>query len=203
MMERTASPGQPLVSCPRTWLVLGTARLQKVMDRRRQEFKLRTSERRLRSRKERNYCVVGGLALGIHVEALRRGSSSSSTRVLMVAREQFPFYNEARSGNWYDFGFLLGAGYHAPRRHIRHAREAIIHAESHHRCRWCFLNSCARVPQARNSIWVSVKRHRSNAIKILSDSTSGRSPREGSREPVGEIMLRHAFLRDDLLEGFS
>jgi hypothetical protein len=23
--------------------------------------------------------------------------------------EQFPFYNEARSGNWYDFGFLLGA----------------------------------------------------------------------------------------------
>ena len=24
--------------------------------------------------------------------------------------EQYPFYNEARSGNWYDFGFLLGAG---------------------------------------------------------------------------------------------
>ena len=24
--------------------------------------------------------------------------------------EQFPFYNAARSGNWYDFGFLLGAG---------------------------------------------------------------------------------------------
>jgi hypothetical protein len=24
--------------------------------------------------------------------------------------EQFPFYNEASSGNWYDFGFLLGAG---------------------------------------------------------------------------------------------
>ena len=24
--------------------------------------------------------------------------------------EDFPFYNEARSGNWYDFGFLLGAG---------------------------------------------------------------------------------------------
>jgi hypothetical protein len=24
--------------------------------------------------------------------------------------EQFPFYNEARSGSWYDFGFLLGAG---------------------------------------------------------------------------------------------
>jgi hypothetical protein len=24
--------------------------------------------------------------------------------------EQFPFYNEVRSGNWYDFGFLLGAG---------------------------------------------------------------------------------------------
>ena len=24
--------------------------------------------------------------------------------------EQFPFYNEARGGNWYDFGFLLGAG---------------------------------------------------------------------------------------------
>jgi hypothetical protein len=23
--------------------------------------------------------------------------------------EQFPFYNEARGGNWYDFGFLLGA----------------------------------------------------------------------------------------------
>ena len=24
--------------------------------------------------------------------------------------KEFPFYNEARSGNWYDFGFLLGAG---------------------------------------------------------------------------------------------
>ena len=24
--------------------------------------------------------------------------------------EQFPFYNTARSGNWYDFGFLIGAG---------------------------------------------------------------------------------------------
>jgi len=24
--------------------------------------------------------------------------------------EQFPFYNAARSGNWYDLGFLLGAG---------------------------------------------------------------------------------------------
>ncbi len=24
--------------------------------------------------------------------------------------EDYPFYNEARSGNWYDFGFLLGAG---------------------------------------------------------------------------------------------
>lgn len=24
--------------------------------------------------------------------------------------EQFPFYNDARSGSWYDFGFLLGAG---------------------------------------------------------------------------------------------
>jgi hypothetical protein len=24
--------------------------------------------------------------------------------------EQFPFYNAARGGNWYDFGFLLGAG---------------------------------------------------------------------------------------------
>jgi hypothetical protein len=24
--------------------------------------------------------------------------------------ENFPFYNEARSGNWYDFGFLLGTG---------------------------------------------------------------------------------------------
>lgn len=24
--------------------------------------------------------------------------------------EQFPFYNVARSGNWYDVGFLLGAG---------------------------------------------------------------------------------------------
>jgi hypothetical protein len=22
----------------------------------------------------------------------------------------FPFYNTARSGNWYEFGFLLGAG---------------------------------------------------------------------------------------------
>ncbi|QIN84717.1 hypothetical protein GBA63_20230 [Rubrobacter tropicus] len=24
--------------------------------------------------------------------------------------DQFPFYNSARSGNWYDLGFLLGAG---------------------------------------------------------------------------------------------
>jgi hypothetical protein len=24
--------------------------------------------------------------------------------------KEFPFYNAARSGNWYDFGFLLGAG---------------------------------------------------------------------------------------------
>jgi hypothetical protein len=23
---------------------------------------------------------------------------------------EFPFYNTARGGNWYDFGFLLGAG---------------------------------------------------------------------------------------------
>ena len=23
---------------------------------------------------------------------------------------QFPFFNLARAGNWYDFGFLLGAG---------------------------------------------------------------------------------------------
>lgn len=26
------------------------------------------------------------------------------------AWDRFPFYNEARAGNWYDFGFLLGAG---------------------------------------------------------------------------------------------
>ena len=26
------------------------------------------------------------------------------------AWEGFPFYNGARSGNWYDIGFLLGAG---------------------------------------------------------------------------------------------
>ena len=24
--------------------------------------------------------------------------------------DQFPFYNQARSGNWYDLGFLIGAG---------------------------------------------------------------------------------------------
>ena len=24
--------------------------------------------------------------------------------------ERFPFYNVERSGNWYDFGFLVGAG---------------------------------------------------------------------------------------------
>ena len=24
--------------------------------------------------------------------------------------DQFPFYNTARSGNWYDLGFLIGAG---------------------------------------------------------------------------------------------
>jgi hypothetical protein len=26
------------------------------------------------------------------------------------AWDEYPFYNVARSGNWYDFGFLLGAG---------------------------------------------------------------------------------------------
>jgi hypothetical protein len=26
------------------------------------------------------------------------------------AWKRFPFYNEARSGNWYDIGFLVGAG---------------------------------------------------------------------------------------------
>jgi hypothetical protein len=26
------------------------------------------------------------------------------------AWERFPFYNLERAGNWYDFGFLLGAG---------------------------------------------------------------------------------------------
>lgn len=26
------------------------------------------------------------------------------------AWERFPFYNGARAGQWYDFGFLLGAG---------------------------------------------------------------------------------------------
>ena len=26
------------------------------------------------------------------------------------AWERFPFYNVTRSGGWYDFGFLLGAG---------------------------------------------------------------------------------------------
>ena len=26
------------------------------------------------------------------------------------AWESFPLYNVGRSGNWYDFGFLLGAG---------------------------------------------------------------------------------------------
>lgn len=26
------------------------------------------------------------------------------------AWDGFPFYNVERSGNWYDFGFLLGAG---------------------------------------------------------------------------------------------
>lgn len=34
--------------------------------------------------------------------------------VLMVhvfrAWERFPFYNAARGGTWYDFGFLVGAG---------------------------------------------------------------------------------------------
>ena len=24
--------------------------------------------------------------------------------------DQFPLYNEARNGNWYDLGFLIGAG---------------------------------------------------------------------------------------------
>jgi hypothetical protein len=35
--------------------------------------------------------------------------------------EQFPFYNEASSGNWYDFGFLLGAG--SPFLNPRHSLE--------------------------------------------------------------------------------
>jgi hypothetical protein len=26
------------------------------------------------------------------------------------AWHEYPFFNTARSGNWYDFGFLLGAG---------------------------------------------------------------------------------------------
>ena len=26
------------------------------------------------------------------------------------AWDQYPFYNAARSGNWYDLGFLIGAG---------------------------------------------------------------------------------------------
>lgn len=26
------------------------------------------------------------------------------------AWERFPFYNAARAGTWYDFGFLVGAG---------------------------------------------------------------------------------------------
>ena len=26
------------------------------------------------------------------------------------AWSEFPFYNSARAGNWYDFGFLLGHG---------------------------------------------------------------------------------------------
>ena len=26
------------------------------------------------------------------------------------AWERYPFYNEGRSGQWYDFGFLIGAG---------------------------------------------------------------------------------------------
>jgi hypothetical protein len=26
------------------------------------------------------------------------------------AWERFPFYNGERQGNWYDFGFLIGAG---------------------------------------------------------------------------------------------
>jgi hypothetical protein len=38
-----------------------------------------------------------------------------SAWVMVVAHvfgawDRFPFYNAARSGNWYDAGFLLGAG---------------------------------------------------------------------------------------------
>ncbi len=29
---------------------------------------------------------------------------------VLGAWDQFPLYDAARSGNWYDFGFLLGAG---------------------------------------------------------------------------------------------
>jgi hypothetical protein len=42
--------------------------------------------------------------------------------------QDYPFYNIARSGNWYDFGFLIGAGspflgmLSAGNRGVRHPR---------------------------------------------------------------------------------
>ena len=60
-----------------------------------------------RDRKGESHRVVGRLTMGI----LERfyGLDRLIVHVFGVW-EQFPFYNAARSGNWYDFGFLLGAG---------------------------------------------------------------------------------------------
>jgi hypothetical protein len=67
---------------------------------------------------------------------------------------QFPFYNEARSGNWYDFGFLLGAGSPvlglcagaregAPRpRGISCTEGVVIAASAHIEGQWASPYSC-------------------------------------------------------------
>jgi hypothetical protein len=76
-----------LVSCPLTWLVLATALAVR--------------------KKERIIVWWADLLWGFW-----NGLTAWVVLIVHVfgGWEQFPFYNEARSGNWYDFGFLLGAG---------------------------------------------------------------------------------------------
>jgi hypothetical protein len=45
--------------------------------------------------------------------------------------QDFPLYNVARSGNWYDFGFLLGAG--SPFLGILNANRGVSNRRRQHR----------------------------------------------------------------------
>jgi hypothetical protein len=53
--------------------------------------------------------VVGTDLLSRDFGMVLRPGSSLIVHVL-GGWEQFPFYNNARSANWYDLGFVLGAG---------------------------------------------------------------------------------------------